>query len=43
MIADCAENGDSVTVIDKFPGPEEFEFLKFNVPESCKEMLDKHS
>lgn len=43
MIADCAENGDFVTVLDRFPGPEEFEFLKFNVPESCNEMLDRKS
>ncbi|XP_062550499.1 CDAN1-interacting nuclease 1 isoform X2 [Armigeres subalbatus] len=41
MIADCAENGDYVTVIDGFPGPEEFEFLKFNIPESCNETLDE--
>lgn len=43
MIADCAENEDCVTVVDRFPGPEEFEFLKFNIPESCNKVLDEIS
>ncbi|XP_055627380.1 CDAN1-interacting nuclease 1 isoform X2 [Toxorhynchites rutilus septentrionalis] len=37
MIADCAENGNLITVIDKFPKPAEFEFLKFNIPEKCRQ------
>ncbi|XP_039436899.1 CDAN1-interacting nuclease 1 [Culex pipiens pallens] len=41
MIADCAENGDFITVVDNFPAPEELEFLKFNIPDTCLEELNK--
>ncbi|XP_058831281.1 CDAN1-interacting nuclease 1 [Topomyia yanbarensis] len=43
MIADCAENGDCITVVDKFPTPGELEFLTFNIPEACRKELDKLS
>lgn len=41
MIADCAENGDFITVVDNFPAPEELEFLKFNIPDKCLEELNR--
>ncbi|XP_055609322.1 CDAN1-interacting nuclease 1 [Uranotaenia lowii] len=39
MIADCAENGDFITVVNDFPKSEELELLKFNIPDSCLEEL----
>ncbi|XP_058460189.1 CDAN1-interacting nuclease 1 [Malaya genurostris] len=41
MIADCAENGDYIIVVDKFPALDEFEFLTFNIPEVCRKEIDK--
>lgn len=35
MIADCAENGDFITVVDNFPSSDCLEFLKFNIPDTC--------
>lgn len=39
-IADCAENENSVTVVDKFPAPEELQLLGLNIPDAHKKRLE---